>query len=274
MTAPSGYYASSASKTIPNCSTPQFSAAAVNNDGTVVVDFDIATGGYIASTSTTVNGGTVAVQAAQTIHPSTSDQTISADKYLTGTQTVKGVLLTNLTAGNIKKDVVVKVGDSTDDDCVTSVTGAYEGGGGTQYPYILGGYYKGSAWTAETLYNHVTISATGSNISSSGIGLRNFTNLSCPTWFTINAGDSYEIKITNVVNTSGANWAVNAKRANSTTSLSYGTGNGTHISGETISGTQVSTENIGCFFVYITSMSNGNTLEFDIEVKINGTRIL
>lgn len=69
-------------------------------------------------------------QAAQTIHPSTSDQTIASGKYLTGAQTVKGVLLTNLDAGNIKKDVVVKIGDSTDDDCVTSVTGTYEGGGG------------------------------------------------------------------------------------------------------------------------------------------------
>ena len=69
-------------------------------------------------------------QAAQTIHPSATDQTIASGKYLTGTQTVKGVLLTNLSADNIKKDVVVKVGDSTDDDCVTSVTGTYEGGGG------------------------------------------------------------------------------------------------------------------------------------------------
>ena len=76
-------------------------------------------------------------QAAQTIHPSTSDQTIASGKYLTGAQTVKGVLLTNLDAGNIKKDVVVKVGDSTDDDCVTSVTGTYEGGGGSYE--IVGG---------------------------------------------------------------------------------------------------------------------------------------
>ena len=62
--------------------------------------------------------GNIQSQAAQTIHPSTSDQTIASGKYLSGTQTVKGVLLTNLSAGNIKKDVVVNVGDSTDDDCV------------------------------------------------------------------------------------------------------------------------------------------------------------
>ena len=92
--------------------------------------------GYVASGTAgtiTVSGSNTSqltTQAAQTIHPSTTDQTIASGKYLTGTQTVKGVLLTNLDAGNIKKDVVVKVGDSTDDDCVTSVTGTYEGGGG------------------------------------------------------------------------------------------------------------------------------------------------
>lgn len=92
--------------------------------------------GYVSSgTAGTVsvsgsNTSQLTTQAAQTIHPSTTDQTIASGKYLTGAQTVLGVLLSNLTAGNIKKDVVVKIGDSTDDDCVASVTGTYEGGGG------------------------------------------------------------------------------------------------------------------------------------------------
>ena len=92
--------------------------------------------GYVSSGTAgtiTVSGSNTSqltTQAAQTVHPSATDQTIASGKYLTGAQTVKGVLLTNLSADNIKKDVVVKVGDSTDDDCVTSVTGTYEGGGG------------------------------------------------------------------------------------------------------------------------------------------------
>ena len=92
--------------------------------------------GYVSSgTAGTVsvsgsNTSQLTTQAAQTIHPSATDQSIASGKYLTGAQTVKGVLLTNLLADNIKKDVVVKVGDSTDDDCVTSVTGTYEGSGG------------------------------------------------------------------------------------------------------------------------------------------------
>ena len=69
----------------------------------------------------------VTTQGAQTIHPSTSDQSIAASRYLTGAQTIKGVTTTNLTAANIKKDVVIKIGDSTDDDCVISITGTLEG---------------------------------------------------------------------------------------------------------------------------------------------------
>lgn len=80
--------------------------------------------GYDGLSSVQIN---LTTQAAQTLYPSTSDQTISSGKYLTGTQTFKGVLLTNLDAGNIKKDVVVKVGDSADDDRITSITGTYAG---------------------------------------------------------------------------------------------------------------------------------------------------
>lgn len=93
--------------------------------------------GYVASgTAGTVtvsgsNTSNLTTQGAQTIHPSSSDQTIASGKYLTGAQTIKGVTTTNLTAANIKKDVVIEIGDSTDSDCVTSVTGSYEGGGGT-----------------------------------------------------------------------------------------------------------------------------------------------
>ena len=90
------------------------------------------TAGYV-STGTAGNSSvsltaSVTTQGAQTIHPSTSDQSIAASRYLTGAQTIKGVTTTNLTAANIKSGVVVKVGDSTDDDCVTSVTGTYSGG--------------------------------------------------------------------------------------------------------------------------------------------------
>lgn len=92
--------------------------------------------GYVASgtagTVTVTGSGTnqLTTQAAQTIHPSTTDQTIASGKYLTGAQTVKAVTTTNLTAENIVQGVTVKIGDSTDDDCVASVTGTASGGSG------------------------------------------------------------------------------------------------------------------------------------------------
>lgn len=90
--------------------------------------------GYVSSgtagTITVSGSGTsqLTTQGAQTIHPSTTDQTIANGKYLTGAQTVKAVTMTNLTAENIVQGVTVKIGDSTDDDCVTSVTGTASGG--------------------------------------------------------------------------------------------------------------------------------------------------
>lgn len=150
VTAPAGYYESAASKAVASGSaaTPATSITAnptisVSSGGLITASVSAAksitpsvTSGYVSSGTAgtaTVSGSAteqLTVQGAQTIHPSTSDQTIASGKYLTGTQTVKAVTVENLTAGNIKKDVVIKIGDSTDDDCVTSVTGTYAGGGG------------------------------------------------------------------------------------------------------------------------------------------------
>lgn len=70
----------------------------------------------------------------KTATPTSLDQTITADTaqgYTALSQVkVEGVVCDNLTAGNIKSGVVVKIGTATDDDSVTSVTGTYSGGGG------------------------------------------------------------------------------------------------------------------------------------------------
>ena len=89
------------------------------------------TAGYISSgTAGTFNmslSAAVTTKGATTYHPSSTDQTIASGVYTTGTQTIKAVTTTNLSAGNIKSGVTVKIGDSTDDDCVTYVTGTYSG---------------------------------------------------------------------------------------------------------------------------------------------------
>ena len=69
--------------------------------------------------------GTIQSKAAATYYPSTSDQTIAADQYLSGAQTIKAVATSGLTAANVKYGETVKVGDADDDDRITAVTGTF-----------------------------------------------------------------------------------------------------------------------------------------------------
>lgn len=75
-----------------------------------------------------VNGakvnGSIQSKAAATYKPLTSDQTINAQQYLSGAQTISAVTTTNLTAANIANGVTVKIGCASDDDSVASVTGS------------------------------------------------------------------------------------------------------------------------------------------------------
>lgn len=123
------------------------------------------TAGYVSS-GTAGNASvsltaSVTTKAATTYHPSTSDQTISSGTYTTGTQTIKAVTLSNLTADNIKSGVVVKVGDSTDDDCVTSITGSYTGGSGTSKNVQVAQSTTRVANTAYTKAASLTCSVAG-----------------------------------------------------------------------------------------------------------------
>lgn len=86
----------------------------------------------VGAISSTYVGSGVTTQGAQTIYPSTTDQTIAASRYLTGAQTIKAVTTSNLTAANIKSGVTVTVGDADDADRVLSVTGTYSGGSSIQ----------------------------------------------------------------------------------------------------------------------------------------------
>ena len=146
VTVPSGYYSAQASKAVSSGSATApatisgTSATVSTGTNTLTLTKTVSvtpsvSAGYISS-GTAGNASvsltaSVTTQAAQTIHPSASNQTIASGRYLTGTQTINAVTLSNLTADNIKSGVVVKVGDSSDDDCVTSVTGTYSGGGGS-----------------------------------------------------------------------------------------------------------------------------------------------
>ena len=84
--------------------------------------------GYTAVTSDSDDEpveGTIPSKAAEVYETSSSDQTISAGQYLAGTQTIRAVRTVNLSAANIKKDVVVKVGDADSAGSVADITGTY-----------------------------------------------------------------------------------------------------------------------------------------------------
>lgn len=95
---------------------------------TVSVTPRITSAGYVSSgtagNSSVSLTASVTTKAATTYHPSTTDQTIASGTYTTGTQTIKAVTVSGLSANTILSGTTVKIGDSTDDDCVTSVSGS------------------------------------------------------------------------------------------------------------------------------------------------------
>jgi hypothetical protein len=96
VTAPAGYYASDVSKAVTTATqaTPSISVSTAG----LITATDTQTAGYVAAGTKSATQQ-MAVQAAQTITPSTSAQTIAAQKYLTGDQTISGDA--NLLAANI-----------------------------------------------------------------------------------------------------------------------------------------------------------------------------
>ena len=79
----------------------------------------------MVNSSGNVEATAVTTKAATTYNTSTSDQTIASGTYLTGAQTIKAVTTANIDAGNIKKGVVVTVGDANSATRIKNVTGTF-----------------------------------------------------------------------------------------------------------------------------------------------------
>ena len=88
----------------------------------------------------TVYTGNMSEKSAATYRPSASDQTIAANQFLIGAQTVAAVTTSNLNASYIANGVVVKVGCADDDDSVISVTGTLKSPVVSQDPTTHGLY--------------------------------------------------------------------------------------------------------------------------------------
>lgn len=178
VSVPSGYYQNNASKAVasgsatPASSISGTSATVSTGTNTLTLSKTVSntpqvSAGYVSSGSagnTNVSlTANVTTKASATIYPSASDQTIASGTYLTGTQTIKGVTYSNLTAGNIKKDVVVTIGDSADADRIVSVTGTYEGGGGgtSKNTQVVQGTTRTTSSTLTAIGAEMTVSKTG-----------------------------------------------------------------------------------------------------------------
>ena len=101
---------------------------------------------YIDNRKTT--GTMPTVSADSTYGVSNADRTINGNAFLENDILIRGVTTSNIAAENIADGVIVKVGDSSDDDAIISVTGTHKGG-------------SSGTWTS------VTISGPSSNTSVS-----------------------------------------------------------------------------------------------------------
>lgn len=114
VTAPAGYYASSASKSVASgsatapASISGTSASVSTGTNTITLTKSVSvtpsvSAGYVSSgtagNSSVSLTASVTTKAAATITPTTTNQTISSGTYLTGTQTISGD--SNLVSGNI-----------------------------------------------------------------------------------------------------------------------------------------------------------------------------
>ena len=158
VTIPSGYYSSQTSKSVSSGSasapTSISGSTATVSTGTNTLTLTktvsvtpVVSAGYVSSGTATNSSvsltAAVTTKAATTYNTSTTDQTISSGTYLTGTQTIKAVTVSGLSADKILSGTTVMVGDSNDADRIASVSGSV----------VIQKYYTGSSAPSSSLGN-------------------------------------------------------------------------------------------------------------------------
>ena len=199
VTAPAGYYAEDATKTIASGSVTQ-NAPTINTSTGVVTATSTVTAGYVGA-DTKSNTLSLTTKAATTFNTSTSEQSIAAGTYLTGKQTIRPVTTSGIDAANIKDGAVIKVGDAGSATRIKNVTGTFtdastvsSGQTAAAAAQIRSGYsawvdgaeVKGSLGNTSVSQGTTTVSGTTANrgtatwgtgvISSGSIGAATFAN--------------------------------------------------------------------------------------------------
>ena len=97
-----------------------------------------------------------------------------------------------------------------------------------------------------------------------------------PKWFTIPSGENTVFTIDNVSNPSGVVFNVNFRLALAKASSSFGIGNSTHLSGETVTQNLSTAEDVSCLFIYFSpvTFSDETVLEFDVALTVGNTKYI
>ncbi|MBO7449791.1 MAG: hypothetical protein J6U54_05420 [Clostridiales bacterium] len=239
VTAPAGYYESSASKAVASGSatapaTISGTAATVTTGtNTLTLSKSVSvtpsvTAGYVSagtagnsSVSLTAN---VTTKAAGTITPGITDQTIASGTYLTGTQTISGDA--NLVAGNIKSGTTI-----------FGVTGTLSGGIGTLLNTTSIGTVSTTSTQAASL--NISLSVSGVNnydlliVESSVNTVTNGRHTSTVRLIFLTAGSAIGTK--NGATIATATWNTKASSAGATTSNVSTTAYGVYANSCTVS---------------------------------------
>lgn len=288
---PAGYYSASASKSVASGTegTPTATKGAVSNHSVSVTPSVTNSAGYISGGTKT--GSAVSVSASELV---SGTKSISANgtEDVTNYASVSVAVPNTYTASDEGKVVdngalvsqtsdTVTANDTYDTTLINSLTVNVSGGGGTAPLYPMGYNKSNNEYLQISGNNGHVLFEKYANLSSDyfislgiiSIGTSAGVLNNKPVWFTINSGSTVVIKVTNVVNPNGITWNLNFRKANASTSLGYGIGNGTHINGENISITATSNDEVGTLFLYISRGVIG-VLEFDVEITVDGVRYI
>ena len=143
VTIPAGYHdgtgtVNHVTVTVPN---PTISVSSTNG---VITASGTWTRGFTTNASYTATAIPYTTLGATTYNATSNNITIAAGRYLTGTQTIRGVTTSGIAAGDIRSGVVVQVGDSASAGRIVNVTGSL----------VVNKYYTGSSAPSSSLGNN------------------------------------------------------------------------------------------------------------------------
>ena len=271
VTAPSGYYASQATKTISSgsASAPSTisgtSASVSTGTNTLTLSKTVSvtptvSAGYISSGTATNSSvsltASVTTKGATNHYATTSDQTIASGTYLTGTQTIKALSQTNLSAENIKSGTTITINNGNAN--VWSVLGTYTGGGGGTDRLVL---------LQTTSLGTLSTSSTSAADTGKSISCASSTN-----W------DDYDLLIvdvsvdtkTNGRHTSTVSLVLLTGTSNVTTKNTYTVGSNKWNSKLSSSGTASTRQSTSTYGIYVNSASvSSSTLNMPLYYRYN-----